>query len=334
MAQSFLPLLASRSEWLGSELGIRALISGIGTRRYGYVIHSSGVSPASLIQNAGVFQRLMDEGTPVENAEDFIKAGKAAGASILIELTALNPRDGEPALSFIRQALEAGMNVITANKGPIAHAQHKLQALAATHEVSLRYESTVLDGFPLINLSEYTLPGAGIFAFRALVNSTSNLVLSMIEKGFTLREAITEAQRIGVAEADPWYDLDGWDAAMKTTILANTLLDAHLSPGMVERRGIRGLSPDDICAAALDGMPIRLVSQGRRRNGVISAEVFPQRLAASDVLRFAVTGTDGIISLETEAMGTMTLIEHAPGVEQTAYGVFSDLVTILRQRQG
>ncbi|HVB62004.1 MAG TPA: hypothetical protein VNE61_12470 [Ktedonobacteraceae bacterium] len=331
VAQALLPLLAQRSEWLGRELGVRPLISGIGTRRQGYIVHPTGISPVLLAQETDVFRRLGEAGRSVDTAAAFIDAGAAAGASILIELTTLNPHDGQPALSSLRQALAAGMDVITANKGPIAHAQFELQALAQRQQRHFRFESTVMDGLPVINLAEFTLPGANIRSFRALLNSTSSLVLSMIEQGHTLDEAIRAAQRKGVAEADPWYDLDGWDAAMKTTILANTLLEGRITPQKVARVGIRDLALDDICASALAGTPIRLVAEARRRHGLIVAEVHPQRLAHDDVLRFA-TGTSGILSLETEAMGTITLIEHDPTVLQTAYGVFSDLVTILRQK--
>ena len=144
-------------------------------------------------------------------------------------------------------------------------------------------------------------------------------------------EAIVKAQEIGVAETDPWYDLDGWDSVMKTTILANTLLEGNLSPKMVEREGISGLTMDEICAAALAGLPYRLVSQAHRKNGILFAEVRPFRISSDDTLRIA-KGTTGVISLETEAMGTITLVEHEPAVLQTAYGVLSDLITIQRQR--
>jgi len=143
----------------------------------------------------------------------------------------------------------------------VAFAQSELQALAHHHHTHFRFESTVMDGFPLINLAQFTLQGVGIRSFRALLNTTSSLVLSMIEQGYTRDEAIAKAQKLGIAEADPWYDLDGWDAVMKTTILANTLLEGQLKPHMVERVGIRDLTPDQICAAALANTPFRLVSQ-------------------------------------------------------------------------
>jgi homoserine dehydrogenase len=251
---------------------------------------------------------------------------------MLLELTTLNPTDGQPALMHIQSALASGLAVVTANKGPVAFALADLQALAHHHHVQFRYESTVMDGLPIFNLAQFSLPAAGIHAFRALLNTTSSLVLSMVEQGYSLEEGIRSAQEIGVAEADPWYDLDGWDAVMKTTILANALLDGQLTPRQVEREGIRHLHADEIRAAAQVGTPIRLVSQASRSNGVLVAEVRPRPLAQDDILRVG-RGTTGVIALETEAMGTITLVEHEPLVLQTAYGVLSDLITILRQHQ-
>jgi homoserine dehydrogenase len=330
VAQAFLPLLASRGEWLGRELGIRPVITGIGSRSRGLYIHPEGINADTLAHQQDPFGWFSSRGIRVDTVEAFIQAGKRARASLFIELTTLNPHNGQPALRHIHKALEADMDVITANKGPVAYAQLELQSLARRHDVQFRFESTVLDGFPLINLAEFTLPAVGIRSFQAILNSTSSLVLSMIEQGYSRDEAIHKAQQMGVAEADPWYDLDGWDAALKTTILANTLLEGQLTPNMVEREGIRNLTADEICAAALAGSPFRLVSQAHCKYGLVIAEVRPRRIS-SDSFLYVGKGTTGMISLETEAMGIITLVEHEPGIKQTAYGILNDLITVQRQ---
>ena len=331
VAQAFLPLLASRSEWLARESGIRPVITGIGSRSRGLYIYSDGINADLLAREQDPLGWLSSAGIRAENFEEFIQAGKRAGASLFVELTTLNPQDGQPALRHICKAFDAGMDVITANKGPVAYAQRELQSLAWHHDVQFRFESAVMDGLPLINMAEFTLPAVGVQSFKAILNSTSTLVLHLIEQGYSLDEAILKAQQIGVAETDPWYDLDGWDAVMKTTILANTLLEGKFTPHMVEREGIRKLTSDEICAAALAGSPYRLVSQAHRKHGVLFAEVRPRRISSDDMLHIG-KGTTGVISIETEAMGTITLVEHEPAVMQTAYGVLSDLITIQRQR--
>lgn len=333
VTRAFLPLLASRSEWLGRELGLRPMITGLGSRRQGLYVHPEGVNAHSFADEQDPLSWFKSEGTSVKNAEQFIEDGKATGATLFIELTTLNPQDGQPALMHIRKALEAGMDVVTANKGPVAHAQSELVTLANRHDAQFRFESAVMDGLPLLNLAEFTLPAAGIRAFRGLLNATSSLVLSMIEQGYRQEDAIRKAQQVGVAEADPWYDLDGWDAVMKTTILTNSLMGGELTPYMVEREGIRNLTSDDICAAALAGSPYRLVSEAHRKHGMLMASVRPVRIGAEDTLHVGTRGMTGVISLETDAMGIITLIEHTPTVQQTAYGVLSDLIIIQRRKQ-
>ena len=307
------------------------MIIGIGSRSRGLYIYPDGMNVDLLAREQDPMSLLNSSGNRMENFETFIEAGKRAGVTLFIELTTLNPHDGQPALRHISKALTSGMDVITANKGPIAFAQKELQSLARRQNVQLRFESTVMDGLPLINMAEFTLPAVGIKSFKATLNATSTLVLNMIEQGYSLEEAIVKAQEIGVTETDPWYDLDGWDAVMKTTILANSLLDGNLTPQMVEREGIRDLTSDEICAVAMAGSPYRLVSQAHRKNGVLFAEVRPCRIGSDDTLHIG-KGTTGVISIETEAMGTLTFVEHEPAIVQTAYGVLSDLITIQRKR--
>jgi len=329
VAQELLPLLAARSNWLEQELGVRPLLCGLGSRRTGFFVHPGGL-PITAAEPADLLKQLSQEGQRCEDALNWIKAGQAAGADTLLELTTLNPDNGEPALSHIKTALQAGLDVVTANKGPLAHAGAELHALARRQGVHLRYESTVIDGLPLLNLAEFTLPAVGIRGWRGLLNITSAIVLRQIEEGQTLEGAIELAQRMGVAEANPWYDLDGWDATMKTVIITNVLLHANLTPAQIQRTGIRELTPAAIVAAARAATPIRLVCSASFVNGSLLASVRPERLPASDPLYAA--RDSSLVLLETEAMGRISIIEHDTSVVQTAYGVLSDLIAIQRAR--
>ncbi|HEY6285020.1 MAG TPA: hypothetical protein VIX20_05115, partial [Ktedonobacteraceae bacterium] len=143
---------------MGRESGIRPVITGIGSRSRGLYIYSDGINADLLAREQDPLSWLNSAGIRMENFEAFIQAGKRAGASLFIELTTLSPQDGQPALRHIRKALDAGMDVITANKGPVAYAQRELQSLARRHDVQFRFESAVMDGLPLINMAEFTLP--------------------------------------------------------------------------------------------------------------------------------------------------------------------------------
>ena len=131
-----------------------------------------------------------------------------------------------------------GLHVVTANKGPVAFALRSLRALAERKGRLFLHEGAVMDGTPVFNLVARCLPGARIEGFRGTLNSTTNLVLSRMEQGLGRDAAVREAQRLGIAEADPRNDLDGWDAAVKGCALANALMGASVRPQQVRRRGI------------------------------------------------------------------------------------------------
>jgi homoserine dehydrogenase len=246
-----------------------------------------------------------------------------------MELTTLSPSDGEPAISHIRYAFERNIHVVTANKGPIAHAYADLAAEARRRQVEFRFESTVMDGTPVFNNVRNNLPGVTINGFRGALNSTSKIVLEAMRRGLSIEDGIREAQRMGIAEADPWYDLDGWDAAAKAAALANVLMDARTTPQKVEREGLRGIGAAEPARVAKSGRSIQLVCSGERADGIVRLSVRPEVLDQNDLLA-ASTGTSNMLLLDTDLMGTMGILSINPGVEQTAYGLFSDLVDVAR----
>ena len=267
-------------------------------------------------------------GPRVATVEEFLDRAKA---DVAVELTTLNPATGEPAISHIRAAFARKMHVVTANKGPIAHAYADLGEEAKRAGVEFLFESTVMDGAPVFNLVRRTLPGCTVRGFTGVLNSTTNVVIETMRVGRTLAEGIAEAQRLGITEADASYDIDGWDAAAKTAALANVLLQARVTPLDVDRRGIGRLTPEKLLALKAQGKTIRLVSRGRSVAGEVKLRVRAEVIAESDVLAGA-RATSSLLLIDTDLMGTVGMLEIDPGVEQTAYGVFSDLVDIAASR--
>jgi homoserine dehydrogenase len=252
-----------------------------------------------------------------------------ARPEMVIEITTLNPATGEPALSHIRAAFARSMHVITANKGPIAHAYADLVDEARRANVEFRFESIVMDGAPVFNLVRNNLPGCKILGFTGVVNSTTNVVIQALENGHTLAEGIAEAQRIGIAEADASYDIEGWDAAAKTAALANVLMNARLTPLDVDRRGIGKLTPEKLAELKKQGKRVRLVARARIVADAVKLRVRAEVLDDTDILA-SVRGTSNILVLDTDLMGKVGTVELSPGVEQTAYGIFSDVVDIAK----
>lgn len=249
---------------------------------------------------------------------------------VAIEITTLNPESGEPAISHIRCALERRIHVITANKGPIAHAYSELCDLARRMQVELRFESTVMDGSPIFNMVRNNLPGVKVLGFTGVVNSTSKVIVAAMERGLSMQQGIAEAQALGIAEADVSYDIDGWDSAAKAAALANVLMNARVTPQQVRRSGLRDIPAEMIAQNAGAGNTTVLVCRASLSpSGVTELSVGPEIVPRDDLLANA-KGTSNLLLLHTDLMGTLGVISIDPGVEQTAYGLFSDLIDIAR----
>jgi homoserine dehydrogenase len=242
-------------------------------------------------------------------------------------MTPLDPRAGEPALSYIREALAAGMHVVTANKGPIARAYRELNALASEHGRLLRFEATLADCLPVFTLRRAALPLATISAIRGIVSSTNNHILTAATAGVPFAEALAEAQRLGIAEADPRNDLDGHDAAAKATILANVLMDADLVPEDVRREPIDERAAEAARTAADNGDRVRPVIEIARRGANVVASFGPRRLGPLDPL-YAVDDFSMGLVFETDLAGRVAVQLHDPHVDQVAYAILTDLIEI------
>jgi homoserine dehydrogenase len=228
--------------------------------------------------------------------------------------------------------LKQGVHVVTANKGPVAHAYRKLQRLAEANECCFRFEGTVMDGAPVFNLVASALPGSRIQGFYGILNSTTNFVLTEMQRGRSFRNSLERARRLGITETDSAYDIDGWDAATKTAVLANVLLGGRLSPAKIERTGIASIRVEDLAQGCREGKAIRLIARAHRDGRTIKAHVGLEPLRQDEPLA-QIRGTSNALVLQTDTMKELTIIENDPGVEQTAYALLSDLLSILIRPQ-
>lgn len=264
-----------------------------------------------------------------KNTESLDEFLHQAQAEIVVELTPLNPLNGEPAITHIRAAFARGLHVVTANKGPIAFAYRALRDEAAKAGVMFRFESTVMDGAPVFNLHRELLTGVRVLGFEGVLNSTSNIVIEAMRQGRTLAEGIAEAQRRGIAEADPSFDIDGWDSAAKAAALANVLLDAGVTPLDVDRKGIGELTPAKIAELKARGKSVALISRGKITDAGVKLRVRAEVLDATETLA-TVTGSSNLLLLHTDLMGTLGVLEAQPGIAQVAYGLLTDVADIAR----
>ena len=281
--------------------------------------HGSAVDPRGLTADPPL-------APGVESIDEFLVRSQA---EILVEISTLNPTTGEPAISHLRAAFARGVHVVTANKGPVANAYADLCSSARAAGVEFRFESMCMDGAPIFNMVRNNLPGVEISGFTGVLNSTSKVVIAALHRGFSLEQGIEEARRMGIAEADASYDIDGWDSAAKTAALANVLLDARTSPLQVDRRGIGRLTPERMADLAAKRKKVALVSRAKRASDGVKLRVRAEVLDDTDLLA-ALSGTSNMLLLHTDLMGTVGTVSINPGVEQTAYGLFADIVDIAR----
>ncbi len=325
VGKALIRLLKHKEELLQSQYGLHFRVTGVATSRHGMAIDPEGLDAERLL-SVHDLSTLSRETAPTSVLE-FIQR---CPADVLFENSPVNHEDGQPAIDHIRAGLQRGMHVITANKGPVVHAYAELMALAASHGVKFKFESTVMDGAPIFSLFQNPLPLVELEGFHGVLNSCTNLILERMGTGESFAEAVTYAQSIGIAETDPSEDIDGWDAAVKTAALATVLMNAPMTPQMVDRTGIRGVNPEMIAEAAKAGERWKLVCRAFREGGKVCAVVAPQRVAPDSPL-FAINGTSSYVQFESDVLPGLGIVESDPGPETTAYGLLADLIRALQE---
>lgn len=251
-----------------------------------------------------------------------------ADYDVLVEATPTTLGDAEPGFSHVRTALERDRHVVLANKGPVAERYGDLRALAADSAGDVRFEATVGGAIPAVSTVEDIEP-SHVTAVRGVLNGTANFILTrMAAEGLDYDHVLSEAQDLGVAEADPSFDVDGTDAALKCVILANVLsfgavddpADARefsLADASVE--GIRDVPGSVLRLAAEDGRTVRLIGEATGE----TVQVAPRLVPENGTL--AVSGTQNIVQLETTHAGRLNISGHGAGGPETASAVLGDV---------
>jgi len=325
-------LLMRKAKRLQDEFELDVRVVGIATGSRGNAINPNGLDLDAVLEAVHSEGRV-DQFNTADNSSDTVEFLANCPAELVFEATPTNPEDGQPAFAYIFGALERGIHVVTANKGPVVFGYRELSDLAQRKGVGFFFESTVMDGAPVMSTAREAFPASNIHTIRGIFNSTTNYILSqMEEQGISFEEALKGAQEIGVAETDPTLDVDGWDSAIKTAILANVAMGSNLTPADVAPTGIRNIQLEDLQAAMQNGMRTRLLCEAvRNDDGSVNVSVSPRQVSIDDPLA-KITGTSNIISFEADTLHHLTIIENNPGPDTTAYGMFVDMVNLVRGR--
>ncbi|WP_251342349.1 homoserine dehydrogenase [Haloplanus halophilus] len=290
---------------------------------YGHVVTAVADSRSSAVDPEGlngevVFERKEREGVVGDgDPEDAL----AAEYDVLVEATPTTLGDAEPGFSHVRAALERDRHVVLANKGPVAERYADLRALERESEGSVMFEAAVGGAIPILSTID-DFGASQITAARGVLNGTANFILSrMAAEGLGYEHVLAEAQDLGVAEADPSFDVEGTDAALKFVILANVLSDGEqvfrLDDATVE--GIREIPASALDLAAEDGRTVRLIGEATADGVRVGPRLVPQHDA------LAVTGTRNIVQFETVHAGQLHLSGRGAGGPETATAVLSDV---------
>ncbi len=327
VGQALAELLLSKEDELSEKYDIKFSVTGIGTGRHGSIINLDGIDlNAALDMVRGGRDLGLLAGKSAVDSPELIRASQA---NVLFENTSVNHETGQPALDYVKTALELGMHVCTANKGPVVHGYAELQALAAKMGVKFLHESTVMDGAPIFSLFREAIPASNLFSFKGVLNSTTNLMLARMEKGDTFDEAVTHCQEVGIAETDPSGDVDGWDAAIKVSALVTVLMGIPLKPQDVDREGIRDITPEMVADALKDGNRYKLICSAERDGEKVTAKVAPELIPSTSPI-FSVEGTSSIVEFKTDVLGDLSIVEKDPGPDTTAYGLLADFVNAVK----
>lgn len=247
---------------------------------------------------------------------------------MLIELTPTNKETGEPGLMHITRALENGIHVVTGNKGPIITAYKRLKELARDKRVQLAIGCTTGGALPSINAGMIDLAGSKILAMEGILNGTTNFIIQeMEEKNISYSEALKNAQELGIAEADPSLDIDGWDTAIKMLILINVLMDEELALKDARVSGISGITRDDIKKAALSNNKLKLIGRAIRKVDKLELCVALEEIAPNHPL-YGVDGKNKGIKYVSDTLGDLTIIGGASGTKAAAASVLRDVINI------
>jgi homoserine dehydrogenase len=330
VGQGLADILRDKAAALQQNAGFSAQIVAVATRSRGAVAQPGGLDIDRLLAAIELGHLNQYPDAPgLRRDADILQMIRDTEADVMVEATHTNLQTGQPALDYCYAALDSGKHVVMANKGPIAIAYAELLERACKAKKLVRFEGTVMGGTPSIRLGMQALAGCQIFEARGILNGTTNYMLTQMEGGMSYAEALRQAQFLGYAEADPSADVDGWDAAIKASILSVVLFGRKLALSDMDVKGISNIRPEDIRAAQDAGERWKLIARISPEGGSVQ----PTRIPMSHPLA-GVSGVTNALTYVTDLLGEVTLVGPGAGWLQTGFALLSDLLEIHRLRTG
>jgi homoserine dehydrogenase len=263
--------------------------------------------------------------------DDPVELAKSADIDVYVEL--IGGDDG-PAKASVEAALRAGRHVVTANKALLARHGVALAKIAEDKGVLLNFEAAVAGGIPVIKAMRESLTGNTVSRVYGIMNGTCNYILTrMWEEGISFETCLMDAQRLGYAEADPTFDIEGNDTAHKLALLTSLAFGTQIAADDIYLEGISNISLADIRAADELGYRIKLLGVAQKTDTGIEQRVHPTMVPTSSVIA-QVHGVTNAVAIETDLLGELLLSGPGAGGNATASAVIGDIADIAKSRPG
>lgn len=322
VGQGLAKVVLMKHEELIEKYGIDLEITAISDRS-GAAINPNGLDLQQALDTKEKTGKIKDYPEYGVSGVDGVEVLDKAEYDCLVEATPTNIDDGQPTQTHILKAMNDKKDVVTSNKGPLALNFKTLIETARENNVKFRFEASVGGTMPVINLARESLAGNNIHSVQGILNGTTNYILSrMANEGTEYEPTLKEAQELGIAETNPYQDVEGLDAACKIVIIANSLMGWDVTLDDVSREGISGISSNAVKLALKDGYLIKLVAEAN--DGKL--RVAPMLVKQGSP--FAVNGTLNVITLKTDLSEDVTVVGVGAGSIETASAILSDIISI------
>jgi homoserine dehydrogenase len=290
-------------------------------QRCGRPIEIVAVTARSKSKNRGIdLKRFRWVSDPLALARD-------GGVDVFVELMG---GAGDPAKSAVEAALKAGKSVVTANKALLAKHGVTLAALAERHHSALNFEAAVAGGIPIVKTLREGLVGNKLARIYGILNGTCNYILTRMEQeGLSFADCLKDAQRLGYAEADPTFDIEGHDTAQKLSILASLAFGIKVDPASIYVEGISSIAPEDLSWAEELGYRVKLLGVAVDTGKGIEQRVHPTMVPRDSAIA-QVMGVTNAVTIDADAVHAITLVGPGAGGMATASAVVADIGDIAR----
>lgn len=331
IGRTFLEMLPSRTARLRERYGLTLQFVAVADSS-GCLACEQGLDPTTIVDVKRRRQGVVALAGGSLHVTDLLTAVRQLPADLLLEATPTDIQTGQPGLDLVRAALQRGMHVVMASKGALVVAFDELAQhsdWSGNHSAPrLRFSGAVAGALPSVNIGWRDLAGGDITRLEAVLNGTTQVMLTLMGEGKTYAEALAEAQRIGIAEPDPTLDVEGWDAANKLLILANAVLRQPTRLTDIAVEGITRVTPDDIQQARRDGGNLILLARAEREpNGRYALSVRPTAVSGDHPLARLGMQEAGIV-YHSDIFGRTTAFSMEDGPLGTAAAMLRDILSI------